>query len=336
MTNHEINPRDVVRSILIPHKAFQDGLTRIHEELSFPNTTDEFIGFCISGDPGAGKSFFLGVIKDEHPSVHLPDGWNRPLVALSVEPSGAPMSGLGATILTELDPCASTKLNEGDLSRRIRRLMKGCGTIILMIDEWQQVADYRTKRTVYHAGDFLKIIGDERKLFIFLSCLPRGEDSIYRNKQFERRFRAPIRLPRFDWEIPELRNEFASCVDAFYRGLKDYMSLPPIYQDDWLYRLWCTTGGLIGYLAKFLELLLMKSLLREPKGELGLEDFAVVDRQYKCEVKNAETILKPFDRKFSLIPTLDVLTAARLIGYESEMPAAPVGNSQRITVKRGK
>jgi hypothetical protein len=61
-----------------------------------------------------------------------------------------------------------------------------------------------------------------------------------------------------------------------------------------------------------------------------------VQAEYKYAAENAETTLQPFDPKFSLNPTLDVLTKARLIGHESELPAAPVGNSQRITVRRGK
>jgi hypothetical protein len=336
MISQEINPHDVVRGILIPHKAFHDGLTRIRTALSFPNTTSEFIGLCVLGEPGAGKTFLIDEIKQEYASIHTSEGWSHPLIRVSVETSAATMSGLGATILTALDPLAATNLKEGEMSRRIRRLMKECHTKILMIDEWQQVADYRTDRGIYHAGDFLKVLGDERQLFIILSSLPRGESAILKNKQFLRRFLAPIRLPRFDWDVPDLRNEFASCLNTFYRGLKDYMPLPPIYEDDWAYRLWCTTGGLIGYLAKFLELLLMKFSKRSHRKELSLGDFAAVQAEYKYAAENAETTLQPFDPKFSLNPTLDVLTKARLIGHESELPAAPVGNSQRITVRRGK
>jgi len=310
-----LNPAALIDSIVVEHRAFKEAKERIETYLRLGSGTSEPQCLMLAGDSGTGKTLLLNLIKDQFPSVHDDDGWTKPLVLVSLD-SKATILGLGWSILTELDEHTSGRYTESALSRRIERLMKECGTVILLCDEFQHFVDRRTDRVLYHAADWLKILVDARKLLLIVAGLPRCEAAVLQNEQLARRFRAPIRLPRFDWQDLQQREEFIALLRGFYDPLRKHYSLPKIYDEDWAFRLYCATGGLIGYLANFLKELLIQANTRRRQGKLTMERFADAFHSYRFSAAGTEE-LNPFDRAFAPLPTLDVLDKVARIGKPS-------------------
>jgi Cdc6-like AAA superfamily ATPase len=154
-----INPYIFLEDVLIPHKAFQVATDRLEMFFQSTQVMREPICFALLGPSGSGKSRVLETVYQRHQPSRGRDGLNIPIIRVSV-PSKPTIKGLGDLILKEIDKNDDRQATENQLTRRIQVLMRNCGTVILMLDEFQHFYDKHSHVVWHHVADWLKVLVD--------------------------------------------------------------------------------------------------------------------------------------------------------------------------------
>lgn len=170
-------------------------------------------------------------------------------------------------------------------------------------------------------ADWLKVLVDESKVALVVSGLPSALAVIKQNEQLEGRFLAPVEMQRFDWRIPAHRSEFAAITGAFEQSLVTQLDVPSFREPEMVFRLYCASGGLIGYLTKLLRQLVWTAAETQRKS-LSLGDF---DKAHALAVNWPKDLPRPFDKAF--LSQCDDATLARIYGIvgASQVPPAAQG-----------
>ncbi len=332
-----INPVTFLDDVLIPHKAFQAATDRVEMFFQSAQAMQEPVCFALLGPSGSGKSRVLDYVYQRHQPSRGPDGLHIPIIRVSV-PSKPTIKGLGDLILKDIDKSDERRYTENELTRRIQVLMRNCGTVLLMLDEFQHFYDKHGHVVWHHVADWLKVLVDNVRCVLVVAGLPECSAVIEQNEQLARRFRAPIRLPRFSWQNDAERDEFIACLETFYEVISEHCGVPRFHEEPWAFRCYCATGGLIGYLKNLLSELLVHSVIQK-KTKLDMEDF---DIALINEV--AAKAWRPFCTDFELAETLDVLNVAAMIGLpptalssrRESRPLTPFKRMSRSASRTGK
>jgi hypothetical protein len=228
----------------------------------------------------------------------------------------------------------SRRGSEGEKTQRLINLMKECGTSMIIIDEFQHFVDKASDRVIYDSADWLKTLVDELRCVLVVAGLPSSVGILTQNEQFQGRFYAPIHMPRFDWKIAAHRDEFTAILGAFHESMSRYFDLPKLDERDMSFRCYCGTGGLIGYLTKFLRQLVWNAI-DAGKKTITLTDFATAQDQAIWTEEGRTDLVNPFSRSFGASPNEQLLTAVHTIGKAVEPPPRTrrmrAGRSTRMT-----
>ena len=291
-------PFTLLHNVLVPHNAFQVGVDRLEYFFKYAPMPEPEI-LAVLEPSGSGKSRLLETVEDAHKAWRDKDGKNKPVVRVSV-PSKPTIKGLSDLILKELDPQDTRRYTENELTRRIQVLMRGCGTKMLMLDEFQHFYDRTSKKVWHHVTDWLKVLIDAVGCILVVSGLPECTAVLRQCPQFRRRCRQKIQLPQFRWMSPTEQAEFRGIVGSFWQAMAaNGMLIPDLREDEWVFRIFCASGGLIGYLKKFLTELAIEADMRGRGRELQLEDFEQAYRQFAITFEDLSSDqFNPFDKTF--------------------------------------
>jgi Bacterial TniB protein len=264
-------PFSFLHDVLVPHQAFQIGLDRIEYFLDCAPMPEPEI-LAVLGPPGSGKSRLLETVSLNHRSVRTTAGKDVPIIRVSV-PSKPTIKGLGDLILKEIDPDDTRRYTENEMTRRIQVLMRECGTKMLMLDEFQHFFDRTSKKVWHHVTDWLKVLIDAVGCVLVISGLPDCTTVIKQCPQFRRRCRQKIVLPQFTWLDEGQQSQFKAVLTCFWQAMVDNkLPIPDLREEEWAFRIFCASGGLIGYLKKFLTEIVIQAGLRKNM-QLQLNDF---------------------------------------------------------------
>jgi energy-coupling factor transporter ATP-binding protein EcfA2 len=307
-------PFTFLDKVLLPHDAFQKGVDRLEYFLArAPLDEPEIVP--VLGPPGSGKSRLLEVVSSNHPSTRTNDGLNIPIIRVSV-PSKPTIKGLGDLILKKLDPEDTRKYTENQMTHRIQVLMHNCGTLLLMLDEFQHFFDRTSKRVWHHVTDWLKVLIDEVGCILVVSGLPDCTTVIKQSPQFRRRCRQKIYLPQFRWENSDEQAQFRGILGGFYGALiSQGIHLPNLSEDAWAFRMFCATGGLIGYVKKLLAEVIIEQGSIEQNRALDLKEFENAHKRFTITFEDlSASDVKPFDPDFTLAWTAETAAHVEMIG----------------------
>jgi Bacterial TniB protein len=307
-----IDPVTFLDEVLVEHAGFQSAVTRIDSFMRSGRQLAEPVGIAVLGLSGSGKSRVLETVYKKYPQKREDDGLSTPIVRISV-PSMPTVRSLAYHILKELDPGEHLKATEDQMTMRIRVLMKHCGTQMIMLDEFQHFYDKHSHKVWHRVADWLKVLIDSTKCVLVVAGLPECTAVIAQNHQLSRRFRAPQVLPQFLWTDATGRREFQACVKCFEKVIQPYLPIPQLLERDWNFRIWCATGGLMGYLKSFLTELLMYAS-ETGKTHLVMGDFDTAHSRYLYSYATGTETLRPFSSNFRLELTAQVSEAARAFG----------------------
>jgi hypothetical protein len=335
-----INAVTFLEDVIVPHKAFQNAFDRIEffiaaVEIAAADKIPmrEPVGFALLGQSRSGKSILLDTIAAKHPSFRSDDGLTVPLIKVTV-PSKPTIKGLGELILREIDKHDDKRYTEGQLTRRLQVLMANCKTKVLMLDEFQHFYDKRSQVVWHHVADWLKVLVDSVGCILIVSGLPKCTAVIEQNLQLAGRFRAPLRMPRFSWKDKTDRTEFIACLKEFQIVINPHLCLPKLHTGEWPFRCYCATGGLIGYLKKFLSELLIHAQVQQ-KSTLILADFDVAYTNFiYSEDELTGVAVRPFSPGFGRVSRSEAIEAAAKIGAGEEQSSV-ASSDQRRARKKG-
>jgi len=300
------------QSVLVPHSKFAEAIRKMEQNFTYAQQASEPVGMALLGESRTGKSRVLETFLLKHPSQRLDDGMNVP-VALVTAPSRPTVKSLAELILEKLgapDPGHGT---ENERTRRLKVLMKGAQTRMLMVDEIHHFYDKGTKAIIHHVTDWLKILVDDLRCALVVAGLPSSKVIIDQNEQLAGRFQSPVYLSRFHWTRPDERQEFIGILYEFHEELGGRFQIPELYQEGMAYRFWTATGGLIGYLTKLLRKAVVNAVDARTD-QISLEDLSIAYHESMWDEPGGDIGLSPFDRNFKLDLTTDTVQHALRIG----------------------
>jgi hypothetical protein len=125
-------------------------------------------------------------------------------------------------------------------------------------------------------------------------------------------------MRRFNWTDDADRDTFIGILDSFTVAISEYFDMPDLSDEEMAYRCWIATGGLIGYLAKFLRQVIWTAC-DEGARKITLDELCSAHRLSICSATELSPIGSPFRREFSLKPTQEAISLALALGEHVEI-----------------
>lgn len=305
--------RRLVDSILVPHSAFEEGLRRMQQCFAYAQAgAHEPVCIALIGESRTGKSRCAEVFMRRHPAVRVDDGLRVPILNI-VAPSRPTVKALAELILRALGAPDWDKGTENAKTARLTKLMRECEVLGLVLDEFHHFYDKGSHKVQHHVADWLKNLVGETKVTLLVSGLPSLQSVIDQNEQLAGRFVSPIHMPRFDWLKDDHRSEWVAILGAFTDGLGSMFDVPELDGDDLALRLYCATGGLMGYLAKMLRQAVWDAVDSGTK-VITLSDLTLAHQKSIWSKECLSHLPNPFDRTRLVYPTQEVIAQTKLIG----------------------
>ena len=316
-----LNPRNVVDSTLVPHTAFERACSRLKQCFDHADGAVEPICAAVLGPARAGKTRVLEECATDHPQERTRDGLNVPILRVKA-PSKPTVKGLVELMLRAMGDPTFFVGTENQKTIRLLTLMKNAGTRMVMIDEFQHFQDKGSRRIMHHVADWLKILVDDSKVALVVAGLPSCGAVISQNEQLAGRFLSPILMPRFDWKIDNHREEFVGILGAFQESIGQFFDLPRLDSAEMVFRCYCATGGLMGYVTKFLRQAVWDAIDGGRK-QITLEHLAVAHESAVWRHAGLSEISRPFSRSFIPLPSEDLLAKVMHVGTPVEIAEPP-------------
>jgi hypothetical protein len=235
-------------------------------------------------------------------------------------PSLPTVKGLAGLILEALGATDWEKGVEVARTARVKLLMKECGVMALFLDEFHHFYDKTTQKVQHHVADWLKNLVSLTKVVLLVSGLPSLQVVIDQNEQLKGRFNAPVYMPRFDWLKEDQRNEWIDILGAFDEGLRLKFDLPALDGDDMALRMYCATGGLMGYLTKILRQAVWNAV-DAGKKVISMQDIELAYAQAIWSLERLSHLPNPFDRNYLVYPSPEVIAQSKLTGPPIVFPS---------------
>lgn len=334
--------RGIVDTILVPHSAYSDAQHRMHQCLEYVKEgSGEPVCIAVMGESRTGKTRSLESFQNRYPAIRFDDGLHVPLLSITV-PSRPTVKALAELLLKKLGATDWEKGTENSKTARLEKLMTECRVFMLILDEFHHFYDKTSRKVQHHVADWLKNLVGACKVALVVSGLPSLQAVIDQNEQLAGRFKSPILMPRFDWNLDEHRSEWFGILSAFSIGLRVNFDLPDLDGDNLSLRMYCATGGLMGYLTKTLRQAVWNAV-DAGTNVITLKDIETAHRMAVWSQGRFSEISNPFDSSRLVFPSSDVLAAARQIGTpitaEPEKPvrrrvASPFGSISGALIGR--
>jgi Bacterial TniB protein len=299
-----IIPYTFLHKVLVPHAAFDEGLERL--EYFFDPDLGELVEpeiIAVVGKTGTGKSRLLETLRDRHAAARFLEGIKRPVVMASV-PSRPTIKGVGDLILKCLDPNDVRRYTENEMSRRIKTLMKNCDTRMLILEEFQHFFDKTSKKVWHHVTDWLKLLVDDVGCVLVVSGLEEGLAVIHQSPQLKGRCRLKIVLPQFLWNNDAHKAQFIAILGGFHDAVAaKSFGLPNLRDEEWAFRCYCASGGLLRYVKKLLSEVMIGASLKRQHSALTLKEFAEAYERSIGAFEDEQYGVAPFDPDLSFVWT---------------------------------
>jgi hypothetical protein len=307
------NLRGIVDTILVPHSSYMEGMRQMGQCLEYVKAgSSEPVCVALIGESRTGKSRTLESFQIQHPAIRFDDGLHVPLLSITV-PSRPTVKSLAELLLKKLGATDWEKGTENVKTARLEKLMKECRVYMLILDEFHHFFDKTSRKVQHHVADWLKNLVGACKVALIVSGLPSLTAVIDQNEQLAGRFKSPVLMPRFDWNLEDHRSEWIGILGAFSVGLREKFDLPELDGDNLALRMYCATGGLIGYLTKTLRQAIWNAIDTDSK-VITLKDIQVGHQQAVWSHERHAEVANPFDPSVLVDPCDTVLAAARRIG----------------------
>ena len=311
----------IIENTLVPHTAFNEALVRMTQCFKYANGSTEPICTAIVGEARTGKTRVMEEFRLIHPIVRHNEGLYVPILYVKT-PSKPTVKSLVELLLQALKDPKFHIGTENNKTMRLFMLMQRTGTRMIMIDEFQHFYDKGLRAVMHHVADWLKIFVDDSKISLVVGGLPSCQAVLDQNEQLAGRFLSRVEMPRFDWNNLEHRAEFMDILEAFQESIGKYFDLPNLDSDEMAFRCYCATGGLMGYLTKFLRQLVWDAI-DEDRKIISLDNFEAAHCASVWDTNKISGVANPFSKFFKLSPSPETLEKISLIGKAVVESSAP-------------
>lgn len=249
-------------------------------------------GMLLEGVAGTGKTTLGRYYSRAYPRKVTEEGTVVPILTTRVEVPASPKS-LVSVLLDDLGDPISDKGSTVSQTLRLRKLMKDCGTELVILDEFQHFIDRDSKKVLKTISDWLKNLMDKTKTPVILMGMPYSHTILDAegNEQLQRRFSARFSLEPFNWKNHEDRGDFRKFLRAVDENLplNEWSNLSDL---SMAFRFNMASDGVISKVMKVVRRAATIAL------ELSKErlDLDVLSIAYdECLAANAPNMENPFD-----------------------------------------
>lgn len=265
---------DINRNVVMFDR-FKSTFDRVCEVVELYRQTGVAENFLVLGASGCGKSTLCNLMRATYPSFSEPEREVVPILYLDI-PALATISSLVEGLLRVLSDPAPSSGTIADKTNRLVLLVRGCGVLLIMLDEMQHVHDRGQTLTIARVADWIKSLTGSVNCPIVLVGLPRTRALLDANEQLRRRFSATLALERFELRNKQETLEFAKTVKSFLNASPFPCSLETTNAAD-LRSLHFATDGRVGYLVA----LLVRALLMADRETQLVLDRPLFERAFK-------------------------------------------------------
>lgn len=311
-----------VDNTLVMHPLFVTAISQYKQAIGALGSMQSSTGYALTGDSGTGKTTLVKHLKSLYPDTRNEDGLIQPVIYCSV-PAHPTLKGLATSLLTAMNVPEVNILqkrgrnSENDLTIQCVRLIKECQTKAIVFDESQHLTRNPGRDGTYAATTWLKRLMSEAKVVMILAGISSTTLLFEQDEQLARRFWSTINLSRFDWTISQSRSEFLGILDAFQSSLPQYEFLP-LATTETGFRIFMATGGLLGYLAKLLNQVILDANSDNRK-VIKLKHFEI-SFEKTMRVSSTDAAENPFTETFSTLPTHKTVANAKKVGTSLPAP----------------
>ena len=203
---------DINRNVVMFDR-FKSTFDRVCEVVELYRQTGVAENFLVLGASGCGKSTLCNLMRATYPSFSEPEREVVPILYLDI-PALATISSLVEGLLRVLSDPAPSSGTIADKTNRLVLLVRGCGVLLIMLDEMQHVHDRGQTLTIARVADWIKSLTGSVNCPIVLVGLPRTRALLDANEQLRRRFSATLALERFELRNKQETLEFAKTCDS--------------------------------------------------------------------------------------------------------------------------
>jgi len=314
--------RILVESVLVPHTAFEEASRRAAQYIDYVKEGGcEPACLAIVGESRTGKSRCSESILARYPRRRTDEGLSVPVLAITV-PSKPTVKSLAESFLKKLGVPDWYRGTETQKSARLITFLEECGVLALVVDEFHHFYDKTSHKVQHNVADWLKNIVSESGVVLIACGLSSLLNVIEQNEQLAGRFGAPVFMPRFNWLDKAHRSEWMGILAGFDEALCNDFKLPQLCNLDMGFRVYCATGGLIGYLTNLLRQAVWNAL-DNGTNRIDLKD---LDKAYRQAVfvldkrKLSSDDVTPFHPDWNATPNAASLELAATIGKPIEAP----------------
>lgn len=247
--------------IFIKHKAIKKVIEFIEIELVLRQVEKHANGALVIAGSGSGKTSFVKFLRRKYPDLDTPTLSTRPVICFKVPAVPTP-SSMGSALLKALGDPLYDRGSWEDKKDRAESLLLKAGTIIIAIDDFQDVPSRRKAKGVEHIANWIRDLCDF-KFPGLIFALGTEQAAVVRDAhdQLRRRMQARFELPVFSMnseaDIKTFRS-FLEFVDrdlplAEHSELKGTALARPLI---------AATNGILDYLMKLLVRALMRAVQR--------------------------------------------------------------------------
>lgn len=278
----------------IVHQSVQSILSSIEQELVCNEARGLATGILVLAESGAGKSSFIKYLMSQYPAKHEKEVTRRPMVAFKI-PKTPNANSLGSALLKALgDPDYKSDTSDEKLDR-IRVLLKACGTLIVAIDDFQDVPARRKTKGIQEVALWLRDLCEIEFPGVVLamgikSALVVRDYTV----QLKRRMTIVHEIPLFDVATDEGLRKFKRVM----KGLDKRLPLAEnsnFHHPDVLLRMHIATGGRFDYIVK----LLTKALIVVTNEGAERIDMAHLKKSFDMLHADGTSRGNPFDENMS-------------------------------------
>lgn len=261
----------------------------------------------VTGDTGAGKTSLIEYYQKEKPNLEEKYASKIPILSTSLPESSTPITAAQQLLYDLGDPFYSKSDNIIELTAKLVTLIKNCQVEMIIIDEFQHMIEFKTKKVLFRVADWLKMLIVRTKVPIILFGLPYSELILQTNKQLAGRFLLRQSLEPFRIKSKKNRPDFLSFLNAVDRALpfKNNSNLTDLKIAKAIY---VASKGNLRNLMVLINYSVKKSLKR---GEAKL---SIESLKYAADILN---ITSPNPFTLENIELSDIVEPSQHIGWET-------------------
>lgn len=303
-----VRSKNIIESKLVEHTAFVKISTKLGQCMDSALYSDHPISLAIIGESRTGKTTVAEQFCSGYLPYRVPEGRKVPILKV-ITPSEPTIIGLAEHMLCHMGDERFYNGTRTAKTIRLKKLINSAETKMVMIDEFQHFVDKATDRVIHSAADWLKTLVEECGVSLVILGLESALSVLDQNEQLRGRFSAPIEMPRFDWSNEAHRDEFSAVVSAFEDEITKNFDSVELSNHEMTFRLYVATGGLIGYLWKFLRQVIVNATDSDST-TICLQD---LDVAYKDSI-GVRSGPSPFDEEIKYRATKNLVEKVMTIG----------------------